>query len=152
MLTLLRLMCSRFSHGGHAVGAGLVRVLATTAVAPCAWGPRSPRIAHGPCSPHRSFPPRGPACLACTRRVREMPPPRRSRGVGGRARNRRSAESTPVVATPRLPAHRHPFFSLLSGSLDHVEHPLDRAPGFFRNGRLNHHLVLQCFERAQDLG
>src|SRR6266849_722916 len=106
MLTLLRLMCSRFSHGGHAVGAGLVRVLATTAVAPCAWGPRSPRIAHGPCSPHRSFPPRGPACLACTRRVRETPPPRRSRGVGGRARNRRSAESIPVVATPRLLARR----------------------------------------------
>src|SRR5216684_4441314 len=101
MLTLLRLMCSRFSHGGHAVGAGLVRVLATTAVAPCAWGLRSPRIAHGPCSPHRSFPPRGPACLACTRRVRETPPPRRSRGVGGRARNRRLAESTRVAQPPR---------------------------------------------------
>ena len=95
MLTLLRLMCSRFSHGGHAVGAGLVRVLATTAVAPCAWGPRSPRIAHGPCSPHRSFPPRGPACLACTRRVRETPPPRRSRGVGGRARNKEISRIDP---------------------------------------------------------
>lgn len=59
-----------------------------------------------------------------------------------------------IVMLGELPltTRRHPFFSLLSGSLDHVEHPLDRAPGFFRNGRLNHHLVLQCFERAQDLG